>query len=118
MNCQDRQHSPPTANWCSSAVCPGARKVPPTSTSPTRTAPPCIQLTHASADKQYLGSSFSPSFHQGRGWITAGRTAASRPKGNADVFRILIRDGKVVRKENLTKSEEWDSGPGWGTINL
>ena len=32
------------------------------------------QLTPASADKQYLGSSFSPSFHQGHGWITAGRT--------------------------------------------
>ena len=69
----------------------------------------------ASADKQYLGSSFSPSFHQGQGWITAGRTGGFGEEGNADVFRILIRDGNVVRKVNLTKSEEWDSGPGWGT---
>ena len=73
------------------------------------------QLTPASADKQYLGSSFSPSFHQGQGWITAGRTGGFGDEGNADVFRILIRDGNVVRKVNLTKSEEWDSGPGWGT---
>ena len=73
------------------------------------------RLTPASADKQYLGSGFSPSFHQGHGWITAGRTGGFGEEGNADVFRLLIRDGQVVRKENLTKSEDWDSGPGWGT---
>ena len=73
------------------------------------------QLTPASADKQYLGSGFSPSFHHGQGWITAGRTGGFGEDGNADVFSILIRNGDVVRKVNLTKSEEWDSGPGWGT---
>jgi hypothetical protein len=31
------------------------------------------------------------------------------------VFRILIEDGKIVRKVNLTKSEKWDSAPAWGT---
>ncbi len=73
------------------------------------------QLTHEDADKQYLGSSFSPSFSDGEGWITVGRTAGYGKEGNADVFRILIEDGKVVRSVNLTKSEKWDSAPGWGT---
>jgi Tol biopolymer transport system component len=73
------------------------------------------QITHAPAAKQYLGSSFSPSFHKGEGWITVGRTGGYGKEGNADVFRILIEDGKVVRKVNLTKSEKWDSAPGWGT---
>ena len=72
-------------------------------------------LTHAPAAKQYLGSSFSPSFHKGEGWITVGRTAGYGKEGNADVFRILIEDGKVVRKVNLTKTEKWDSAPAWGT---
>jgi Tol biopolymer transport system component len=73
------------------------------------------RITHAPADKQYLGSSFSPRFHHGDGWITAGRTGGFGQKGNADVFRLLVEDGQVVRKVNLTKSEKWDSGPGWGT---
>src|ERR687889_1409220 len=72
-------------------------------------------LTRAPADKQYLGSSFSPSFHKGEGWITVGRTGGYGKEGNADVFRILIEDGKVVRKVNLTKSASWDSAPAWGT---
>ena len=73
------------------------------------------QITHAPATKQYLGSSFSPSFHKGEGWITVGRTGGYGKEGNADVFRILIEDGKVVRSVNLTKSEKWESAPGWGT---
>ena len=72
-------------------------------------------LTHAPAAKQYLGSNFSPSFHKGEGWITVGRTGGYGKEGNADVFRILIEDGKVVRKVNLTKSASWDSAPDWGT---
>ncbi len=73
------------------------------------------QLTHASADEQYLGSSFSPRFHQGNGWIAVGRTGGFGTEGNADVFRLLIEDGTVVRTVDLTNSEEWDSAPGWGT---
>jgi hypothetical protein len=73
------------------------------------------QLTHAPADKQYLGSSFSPSFSEGEGWITVGRTSGYGDEGNADVFRVLIEDGEVVREVNLTKSESWDSAQGWGT---
>ncbi len=74
------------------------------------------KLTHEEdADKRYLGSSFSPSFHKGEGWVTVGRTGGYGKEGNADVFRILIEDGKVVREVNLTKSEKWDSAPGWGT---
>ena len=72
------------------------------------------QLTLAPADKQYLGSSFSPGFRKGQGWITAGRTGGFGADGNADVFGILIRDGKVSRMVNLTRSNKWDSGPGWG----
>jgi Tol biopolymer transport system component len=73
------------------------------------------QITHAPADKRYLGSSFAPSFHKGEGWVTVGRTGGYGKEGNADVFRILIEDGKVVREVNLTKSEKWESAPGWGT---
>ena len=72
------------------------------------------QLTLAPADKQYLGSSFSPSFRKGKGWIAAGRTGGFGADDNADVFGILIRDGKVARMVNLTRSNKWDSGPGWG----
>ena len=71
------------------------------------------QVTFAPADRQYLGSSFSPAFRSGRGWITAGRTGGFGADGNADVFGLLLRDGKVARMVNLTKSEQWDSGPGW-----
>jgi hypothetical protein len=74
------------------------------------------QLTHEEdADKQYLGSSFSPSFSGGEGWITAGGTGGYGEEGNADVFRLLIKDGEVARSENLTKSTIWDSAPVWGT---
>jgi tricorn protease-like protein len=73
------------------------------------------KLTHEDADKQYLGSSFSPSFSGEGGWITAGRTGGYGEEGNADVFRLLIKDGEVARSENLTKSAIWDSAPVWGT---
>jgi Tol biopolymer transport system component len=72
-------------------------------------------LTHAPADKQYLGSCFSPSFSEGEGWITAGRTPGYGEDDNADVFRMRIEDGEVVSSENLTKSALWDSAPSWGT---
>ena len=71
------------------------------------------QLTFAPAGRQYLGSGFSPTFRRGQGWITAGRTGGVGSDGNADVFAILVRDGKVARMVNLTTSEKWDSGPGW-----
>jgi Tol biopolymer transport system component len=74
------------------------------------------QLTHEEdADKQYLGSSFSPSFSEGEGWITVGRTAGYGAEGNADVFRVLVQNGEVVREVNLTKSEKWESNPNWGS---
>ena len=73
------------------------------------------KLTHEDADKQYLGSSFSPSFSGGEGWITVGRTPGYGDEGNADVFRLLIEDGEVVREVNLTKSTLWDSAPVWGS---
>ena len=72
-------------------------------------------LTVPSVGRQYLGSGFSPTFRHGQGWITAGRTGGSGADGNADVYRILIRDGHAVRTVNLTRSEEWDSAAQWGT---
>jgi hypothetical protein len=72
-------------------------------------------LTHAPAAKQYLGSSFSPSFHKGEGWMAVGRTSGYGKDDNADVFRLLIKDGEVARSVNLTKSAIWDGAPGWGT---
>jgi Tol biopolymer transport system component len=73
------------------------------------------QLTHAPADKQYLGSNFSPSFSAGEGWIAVGRTGGYGDEGNADVFRMRVEHGEVVREVNLTKSAIWDSNPYWGT---
>jgi Tol biopolymer transport system component len=74
------------------------------------------QLTHSPNDEQYyLGSSFSPTFSEGEGWITAGRQPGYGEDDNADVFRLQIKDGEVARSENLTKSAIWDSGPVWGT---
>jgi Tol biopolymer transport system component len=73
------------------------------------------KLTHEDADKQYLGSGFSPSFSGGEGWITVGRTAGYGDEGNADVFRVLIEDGEVVREVNLTKRAKWESNPNWGS---
>jgi Tol biopolymer transport system component len=75
------------------------------------------QLTHSptSDEQYYLGSSFSPSFSEEEGWITAGRQPGYGEDDNADVFRLLIKDGEVVRSVNLTKSAIWDSGPVWGT---
>jgi tricorn protease-like protein len=76
------------------------------------------QVTQAAAQKQtywYGGSSFSPSFSEGEGWIAVGRVPGYGKKGNADVFRLRIEDGDVVRSVNLTKSTIWDSNPSWGT---
>ena len=115
MNCQDRPTFSPDGKLMLFRCMPRGEEGPSNLYFVHPDGTGLHQLTPASADKQYLGSSFSPSFHQGQGWITAGRTGGFGEEGNADVFRILIRDGNVVRKVNLTKSEEWDSGPGWGT---
>src|SRR5215216_5301276 len=76
-------------------------------------------LTHEDADKQYIGSSFSPSFHKGKGWIAVGRTNTGYGESDADsypdVYRMRIEHGDVVRSVDLTKSVTWDSSPGWGT---
>ncbi len=74
------------------------------------------ELTHSPDDEQYyLGSSFSPTFSEEEGWITAGRQPGYGEDDNADVFRLLIKDGEVARSVNLTKSAIWDSGPVWGS---
>ena len=75
------------------------------------------QLTHSpkSDEQYYLGSSFSPTFSEEEGWITAGRQPGYGEDDNADVFRLLIKEGEVARSVNLTKSAIWDSGPVWGS---
>ena len=115
MNCQDRPTFSPDGQLLLFRCTPRGEEGPSNLYFAHPDGTGLHQLTPASADKQYLGSSFSPRFHHGQGWITAGRTGGFGEDGNADVFSILIRDGNVVRKVNLTKSEEWDSGPGWGT---
>ena len=60
--------------------------------------------TFAPADEQYLGSGFSPASRKGEGWITAGRTGGFGGDGNADVFHILVRDGKSRAQGNLTRA--------------
>jgi hypothetical protein len=63
------------------------------------------KLTHEEeAEKQYLGSSFSPGFSEGEGWIVVRRTPGYGEEGNADVFRVRIEDGEMVREVNLTKT--------------
>jgi len=75
------------------------------------------QITHSpkSDGQYYLGSSFSPTFSEEEGWITAGRQPGYGEDDNADVYRLQIKDGEVVRSVNITKSAIWDSGPVWGT---
>lgn len=115
MNCQDRPTFSPDGKWVLFRCMPQGEEGPSNLYFAHPNGNALHWVTRAPAHKQYLGSSFSPSFRQGRGWITAGRTGGFGEEGNADVFRILIRAGNVVRKVNLTKSKEWDSGPGWGT---
>jgi Tol biopolymer transport system component len=66
----------------------------------------------------YLGSEFSPSFSGGVGWITTSWFPGRRGEGPADVARMRIEDGDVVRTTNLTKSEMDESAPVWGTHPL
>jgi Tol biopolymer transport system component len=76
-------------------------------------------IMEGSPVRSYLGSGFSPSFSGGEGWITTtwlpdtyGEYAS---EDRADVFRMRIEDGDVVRTTNLTKSEMDESAPDWGT---
>ena len=113
MNCQDRPTFSPNGNRLLFRCQPKGEEGPSNLYWVHPDGTDLHKITHAPADEQYLGSGFSPSFRKGRGWITAGRTGGIGDEGNADVFRILIADGKVVRKVNLTKSGKWDSSPGW-----
>lgn len=115
LNCQDRPTFSPNGNRLLFRCQPKGEEGPSNLYWVRPDGTGLHKITHAPADEQYLGSGFSPSFHNGRGWITAGRSGGVGEEGNADVFRILIEDGKVVRKLNLTKSKKWDSSPGWGT---
>jgi TolB protein len=56
----------------------------------------------------WLGSCFSPDGTR----IVAGRTSGRGAAGNADVY-VLHLDGS--NKWNITRTEEWDSAPDWGS---
>jgi Tol biopolymer transport system component len=76
------------------------------------------QLTNSPDIMDYVGSSFSPEFHdEGWGDIVAARYPASGYEGNSDVFRMHIESGDEARSVtvNLTKSETLDDAPSWGT---
>jgi TolB protein len=120
MNCQDHPEFSPDGKLV-------LFRCPPRGNDPSERGPSNLywvhpdgtglhQLTRSPNDEQYyLGSSFSPTFSEEEGWITVGRKPRYGKDDNADVFRLLIKDGEVARSENLTKSALWDSGPVWGT---
>jgi Tol biopolymer transport system component len=73
------------------------------------------QLTNSPDDVDYVGSSFSPEFHdEGWGDIVAARYPAYGDAGNSDVFRMHIDHG-VQETVNLTKTQTLDDAPSWGT---
>jgi hypothetical protein len=73
------------------------------------------KLSHAPDDVHYVGSSFSPAFHEGWGDIVAARQPGYGDDGNSDVFRLHIEVGVDPPSVNLTKSETSDDAPDWGT---
>jgi hypothetical protein len=74
------------------------------------------QLTHTDADKHYVGSSFSPEFHNGWGDIVAARYNTYRDEGTLDLFHMHVDTGGVSPPSvNLTKSETLNDHPSCGT---
>src|SRR5215210_6275754 len=71
-------------------------------------------LTHAPAAKQYLRSSFSPSFSEGEGWITVGRTPGYGKECISVVFRVLVEHRRVLCSQNLTQHTLCDRSPSCG----
>ncbi len=115
MNCQDRPTFSPDGRLMLFRCMPRGEDGPSNLYLARPDGTDLRRLTRPSPDEQYLGSSFSPRFHHGGGWIVAGRTGGFGDEGNADVFALLVKNREVVRSVNLTGSEEWDSGPSWGT---
>src|SRR3712207_2450617 len=111
MNCQDHPESSPDGNLVLFRSQPKGEEGPSNLYLVHPDGTGLHQITHAPADKQYLGSSFSPSFHKGEGWITVGRTPGYGKEGNADVFRVRVEKGGVGREENLIKSVMWERKP-------
>jgi TolB protein len=74
------------------------------------------QQTNSPDDVDYVGSSFSPKF-KGWGDIVAARWPASGDYDNSDVFRMHIEASDVQSEVtvNLTKSQNLDDAPRWGT---
>ena len=77
MNCQDRPTFSPDGKLMMFRCMPRGEEGPSNLYFVHPDGTGLHRLTRASADKQYLGSSFSPTFHHGHGWITADAQAAS-----------------------------------------
>jgi len=75
---------------------------------------PCCEVEPELRRRSYLGSSFSPSFSGGEGWITTSWFPYGI-EGPADVAVMRIEDGDVVRTTNLTKNAVNESAPDWNT---
>jgi Tol biopolymer transport system component len=118
LNCQDRPTFSPDGAMLLFRCQPDGEDGPSNLYSVNPDGTGLHKITHAPASRQFLGSSFAPTFRGGQGWIAVGRTGGTGEEGNADVFRIRIENGAVVRKEKVTTSQKWDSGPGWGTHRL
>jgi Tol biopolymer transport system component len=72
------------------------------------------RLTNSPGDVDYVGSSFSPKFHDRWGDIVAARYPGYGDEGNSDVFGMHIEHG-VQETVNLTESETLEDAPSWGT---
>ena len=108
------QSSLPTATGCSSVASPRVRQLKSSWVHPNGTG--LYRLTYAPDDVHYEGSSFSPEF-KGWGDIVAVRWPAYGDYDNSDVFRMHIEASDVQSEVtvNLTKSQNLDDAPSWGT---
>ena len=112
MGCEDGPEFSPGGNWLLFSCVPEGGSSNLYIVHPDGTG--LERLTNSPDDVDYVGSSFSPEFHEGLGDIVAARYPAYGDEGNSDVFGMHIEHG-VQEKVNLTKSETLDDAPSWGT---
>jgi Tol biopolymer transport system component len=120
MNCEDGPEFSPNGNWllfsCEGEGGPSNLYMGhPDGTAWLRFG--LERLTNSPGDVDYVGSSFSPKFHEGWGDIVAARYPGYGDEGNSDVFGMHIEHG-VQETVNLTRSEALDDAPSWGTHPL
>ncbi len=113
MNCQDRPTFSPDGKLLLFRCMPEGEEgaVQPVLGPPRRHGP---SPDHPRTSRQAVPRLQLLARASARDRVDRGRTGGFGADGNADVFGILIRDGKVSRMVNLIQDEKWDSGPGWG----